>query len=175
MDTTLKQNCLKYYSILDEVVNDDGLLYDWAEPRGTTRLYDTIVEQVEAQKVRNKTYKASLPNMVKELDPVIERWMYVLTDGQDNQSTTECYDMQQLMLQERKEGLGTIFLAANQDAEVQAVRFGFDPATALTIGADKETSTRGMSYANAMASQISAECAPTPQVRFSQLERNTSI
>lgn len=153
---------------------DNDTLNSWCEPRGATRLYDTVIEAVINQKKRIQKRKSSMPKMLRELDPVFERCIYVLTDGLDNTSQKTSQDMKTLVENERKNGLKTIFLAANQDAVKQAQNFGFDPKTALTIGSDAKTSAIGMNFANQMARNMSSDTSDDIHYEFSKLERTCS-
>ena len=158
---------------------DNDTINSWCEPRGATRLYDTVIEAVINQKKRILTLKTCIekynPKYLRELDPEnMKRCIYVLTDGLDNSSQKTIQDMKDLLETERKNGLKTIFLAANQDAVKQAQNFGFDTKTALTIGSDAKTSAIGMSFANQMARNISSDTSDDIQYEFSKLQRTYS-
>ena len=56
------------------------------EPRGTTRLYDTIIEQIDEQTARVDDFKKGLHPSILQLNPRIAVICAVLTDGEDNMS-----------------------------------------------------------------------------------------
>lgn len=172
---TVAQTWIDTKNILDIEIPTMELLRLWASPRGMTRMYDTVIDAVTNQKSNTVDYIKTLPTMVRELDPHIQRWIYVITDGYDNSSLHTVNEMQTKMLSERRSGLGTILLAANiGDAQELAETFGFNKETALTIGSDAITSGLGMEYANNMARQISS-LGTIPSGGFTPLERSTSI
>lgn len=172
---TVAETWIDNKNVLDIEIPTIQQLRIWASPRGMTRMYDTVIDAVVNQKSNIVEYIKTLPRMVRELDPDIHRWIYVITDGYDNSSDHTVNEMQKRMLSERKKGLGTILLAANiGDAQKKAETFGFDKETALTIGSDAITSGRGMEYANNMARQISS-LGSVPSGGFTPLERSTSI
>ena len=165
-------------NVLDVKLPTDEELTLWANPRGMTRMYDAILYYINKKNESLKQYKKNLPAMVRELDTPVECWMYIITDGCDNKSTHTASDVKQVMEAERKAGLGTIFLAANQgDAQDLAASLGMNRDTALTIGADRFTSEIAMGYANNMTRQISSNdgtgTLPHPP-SFSLLQRSAS-
>jgi len=142
-------------------------------PSGLTRFYDTIIERVASQKARAKTILKTLPYSIRSLNPRINRVLYVLTDGEDNQS---CFGMQHLrQCLNTQKALGcftAVFLAANiGDAEVVGEQMGFDADTSLTIGNTPQFASVGMNHANSLLRAVSGGSAPPP---FTQSMRQSS-
>ena len=171
----VKATWIDNIDVLDMKIPTEEEVYLRASPRGMTRMIDTVIEAVTKQKHDIEKYRESLPLMVRELDPSIQRWLYIISDGYDNKSKHTSNEMKEIMEAERETGLGTIFLAANQgDAQDLADHLGLNRDTALTFGADRTTSSLAMGYANDMARQISSEGHPPPR-GFSAMQRSSSL
>jgi len=150
-------------------------IHKWTEPRDLTRLNDTIAERIDLQTKRLEEYKNRLSKEVWDLNPTIISTLYVLTDGMDNKSNTfsDIKLLREKVLKARKNGLKTILLAANQNAQDLAERYGFDKDLALTIGRDPTTSSIGMGYTNDMMKRIVSGEAP-PDLQFNGVMRSVS-
>ena len=146
---------------------------DMLSPSGLTRFYDTVIERVAAQKVQAKLIFKKLPYAVRCLNPMINRIIYVLTDGDDNQSDTRIADLRNcLNTNKTQNGFTAVFLAANiGNAEVIGEQMGFDADTSLTIGNDPHYASVGMNHATSLLRACSGGCTP-PQ--FTQSMRSSS-
>jgi len=133
----------------------DTDLMNWLEPRGTTRLIDTILEELTKQEKRVEEYSKNLPRMVRDLNPTISSVMQILTDGADNRSINGDEVLKRAIISAQKKGVVIIFIAANQDAIRTAHRFGINENTSLTIGNDPETSLCGLRGANELMRSVS--------------------
>ena len=115
----------------------DGVLNDMLEPRGTTRLIDTVIEQIDQQK---KEYAIWMNGRTQlEIDEGVrgERILAVITDGQDNVSLKSARDMNIAIKKLREDGVSCMFLAANQDAITQGAIFGFGAGASLNMDANR--------------------------------------
>ena len=148
---------------------------EWLEPRGATRLIDTMMEEIKAQRIRVNKYKQNLSNEVQKLNPIIRSVTQIITDGQDNRSKASDEDLNTTIIAEKKNGTTFVFLAANQDAIKTAERFGIDQNTAMTIGADQQTSLTGMQYANEMIRNITRGSSEGATPQFSNVARRQSV
>ena len=132
----------------------------WMKPRGTTRLYDTAIEELQALKSR-MTARGSTCKGIFAL----------LTDGCDNCSQSSPDDMNKVVTKARNDGITCFFLAANQDAIASGARYGFIEDQCLLTGADQETSINAFKAMNsAYTRAISGQASPA----FTQLERTES-
>ena len=146
----------------------------WVRPDGLTRLYDTIIECVDAQNKRVNEYNQNMQPMVGELTPTLNKILYVITDGYDNQSTNKTKDVHSAITDARKSGTVCILLAANQDAIQLAMVCGFDEKIALTIGSDPHTTELAMGFTNTLVRAISSGSSRTDSLEFSELQRSSS-
>lgn len=137
-------------------------------PRYSTRLYDTILEELAEQKTRVDDYKQSLHPSVKALNPRITVICAVLTDGEDNASEHGSKDVRKKIEEHIREYDATCqFIAANQDANYTGVRMGFPIETCLQMDADPK-------HAAAAMECITSSCLRTisgESPHFSQEER----
>ena len=142
-------------------------------PNGLTRFYDTILERVASQKARSKAIRKALPYSIRCLNPRINRVLYVLTDGEDNQSSMGMQHLRKCLNTQKAQGDFTpVFLAANiGDAEIVGEQMGFDADTSLTIGNTPQFASVGMNHANSLLRAVSGGSAPPP---FTQTMRQTS-
>jgi len=152
--------------------HNDKNVSEWIEPRGSTRLIDTILEEIQFQKERKETYLKSLSKEVLALNPKICCVIQIVTDGEDNMSTHNDEELNIEVIKHKEDGAHFVFLAANQDAIQTAQRFGIDDDTAMTIDNDFDSSTHGMRCASDMVCNITSGSSDTP--RFSDLQRQMS-
>ena len=150
----------------------DENINDWVEPRGSTRLIDTIIEEIKLQKERKETYLKNLSKEVRALNPKICCVIQIVTDGEDNMSTHNDEELNSEVVKHKEDGAHFVFLAANQDAIQTAQRFGIDDDTAMTIDNDFDSSTHGMRCASGLVRSITSGSSDTP--RFSDLQRQMS-
>tara|TARA_B100000900_G_C20467886_1_gene670073 strand:- start:147 stop:1046 length:900 start_codon:yes stop_codon:yes gene_type:complete len=152
--------------------HNDKNVSEWIEPRGSTRLIDTIIEEIQFQKERKETYLKTLSKEVLALNPKICCVIQIVTDGEDNMSTHNDEELNIEVIKHKEDGAHFVFLAANQDAIQTAQRFGIDDDTAMTIDNDFDSSTHGMRCASDMVCNITSGSSDTP--RFSDLQRQMS-
>ena len=145
----------------------------WLKPRNTTLLIDTLLARIAVLRTRVKDYKATLPE--DERDTLVTSTLYVLTDGQDNQSVHSSKHLNKAMTEARQDKTinHTIFLAANQDAISSAKAFGFDADASLTIGASPDDAWRGMRSASEMMSRVTTSA--TKRAVFSDSDREGAV
>lgn len=143
------------------------------KPGGATRCYDTVIERLKAQDQRIKQALSKLPYAIRSLNPKVTRILYLLTDGEDNQSRTSIRHFQHFIHnQKTKHNLKSIFLAANiGDAEIVGRQMGFDSNTCLTIGNNYHFSSNGMASAGHVLRQFSQNM---PAPAFTPLQRASS-
>ena len=134
---------------------------EWIEPRGTTRLYDTIV-----------TAAIKLKENVHEDESGV---LIVMTDGVDNAS--ECgHATVKKTLEALPDNIECIFMAANiGDAQDVGASMGFRADTSLTFTPDaSDTAFRCMSQ-SALRSVTGGSAAFTGMERQSSVNRTDNI
>jgi hypothetical protein len=143
------------------------------KPSGSTRCYDTVIERIRAQDQRIKEAISKLPYAIRALNPTVTRILYLLTDGEDNQSGTTVRHFQHFMHEQKTtHNLKSIFLAANiGDAQIVGTQMGFDSNTCLTIGNNYHLSSNGMASAGHVLRQFSQNM---PAPAFTALQRASS-
>ena len=109
----------------------------WMRPTGCTRLYDTVIEELEIL-IHKKNARG------KECKAVFA----LFTDGKDNVSDGSLSEMNKAVKNARDQKVVCYFLAANQDAIATGHRYGFDRQRCLTTGADPETSSQAYKTLN---------------------------
>jgi hypothetical protein len=130
--------------------------YDWMKPRGSTRLYDTAINDLDNIVSKAKEFKENLPRAVKMLNPEVSIVWACCTDGYDNVSTKNAEDLKEKVLWAREQGVKCFFLAANQDAMATGQRYGFSPETSMTYTPDAEHST--MAFRSVSTNMRQASC-----------------
>jgi len=127
----------------------------WVEPRGTTRLYDTIV-----------TAATNLKKNVKEDESAV---FIVMTDGFDNASESNRITVKNT-LETLPDNIECIFMAANiGDAQSVGQTLGFREDTSLTFTPDASQA------AFECMSQSSLRCVSGGTAAFTKLERESSV
>lgn len=146
-------------------------LHKGLEPRGTTRLYDTIINEAMAQNKRVTQFRNSLHPSVLALNPRIVVILAVLTDGEDNVSSCRSSEVRAIITHHIKEFDATCqFIAANQNANMSGARMGFPVETCLQMDADPE-------HAAAAMESVTYSCIRTisgESPHFSDIERTSS-
>lgn len=106
------------------------LNYDTYIPRGLTALLDAIGKTI---KLLNKRYKA-----VKKGNIPDKTIFVIITDGLENNSTKYTRDeiFKKIRKNENKNGWEFVFLGANQDAIVEANKYGIPAKRAMTYASD---------------------------------------
>ena len=112
----------------------------WMKPRGSTRLYDTAIEDLDNIIEKVEEFKNNLPRAVKMLNPDVSIVWACCTDGYDNSSVNTGEDLKKKVLWAREKGVKCFFLAANQDAVTTGQSYGFSADTSMTYTADAEHS-----------------------------------
>lgn len=106
--------------------------------RGTTKLFDTAITDLDNIVVSRDILFDNLPPALKKINPKIAMIWACCTDGFDNESTHTRQEFREKVLWARSKGVKCFFLAANQDAQTVGQEYGFNPDTSLTFGADVE-------------------------------------
>ena len=143
---------------------------EWMKPRGSTRLYDTAIEDLENIVQKAEEFKQNLPRNVRILNPEISIVWACCTDGFDNSSMNTSEDLKNKVLWAREKGVKCFFLAANQDAVTTGESYGFSPDQSLTYTASAENAPHAFrSISNNMRQ---ASCGKS--YAFTQLQRDSS-
>ena len=138
---------------------EEDQVQEWLTPRGCTRLYDTVIEELDLLRKRKDSRGGSECHAVFAL----------FTDGEDNVSEADNTDMNLAVTNARAEGITCFFLAANQDAIASGLKYGFDSNQCLTTGDDPTSSS---SAYEAMSSVFSRTlCTPSSTSVFTPVER----
>jgi hypothetical protein len=148
-------------------------------PRGTTRLYDTAVEDLDRLLKNVETFRNSLHPYAKALNPKISVTWVCCTDGKDNESIEYFKgDLKERVLLARKKGVKCFFIAANQDAVLTGSSYGFSGDNSLSFSANKqnaECAFRSVSYNMRRASSGSNNTQFTQNMRVSSLASDDSL
>ena len=137
---------------------EEDQVQGWLTPRGCTRLYDTVIEELELLRKRKNSRGGSKCRAVFAL----------FTDGEDNVSDADNTDMNRAVTNARAEGIACFFLAANQDAIASGLTYGFDSNQCLTTGDDPTSSS---SAYEAMSSIFTRTLRTSSPSVFSPIER----
>lgn len=147
-------------------------------PRGTTRLYDTAVEDIDRLLKNVETFRNSLHPNVKALNPKISVTWVCCTDGKDNESIEHFKgDLRDRVLLARKKGVKCFFIAANQDAVLTGSSYGFSGDNSLSFSANKQNAEfafRSVSDNMRRASSGSNNTPFTQNMRVSSLATDDS-
>jgi hypothetical protein len=121
-------------------------------PRGSTRLYDTAVEEIQDQARRCEVYKTGISPEVLGLGVSMSVVFMLLTDGADNVSVRSPQALREAV-ETHCVGHGTSaqFIAANQDAVGTGTQLGFPAETCLQMDADPDHGRAAMASATASA------------------------
>mgnify|MGYP001593976033 CR=1 FL=1 len=151
---------------------DDDFCFQAMKARGTTKLYDTAITDLENIVIARDTLYESLPSRIRSLNPEIAMIWACCTDGFDNKSTHTRKEFREKVLWAREKGVKCFFLAANQEAQVVGRDYGFDPNTSLTFGADVEHVEFAMRSVTQCMRQVSQG---NNNYVFSQMMREQSV
>ena len=143
---------------------------NWMQPRGSTRLYDTAIEDLDNIIQKAKEFKKNLPRAVKMLNPEVSIVWACCTDGYDNCSVNGANDLKNKVLWAREQGVKCFFLAANQDAVTTGQNYGFSADTSMTYTADAQHSA--MAFRSVSTNMKQASCGKSGT--FTQCQRQSS-
>lgn len=144
---------------------------EWMKPRGSTRLYDTAIEDLENIVQKAEEFKKNLPRNIRDLNPEISIVWACCTDGFDNSSMKTSKDLKNKVLWAREKGVKCFFLAANQDAVTTGESYGFSPDQSLTYTASAQYAE--MAFRNVSTNMRQASCGES--YTFTQLQRDSSL
>jgi len=141
-------------------------------PRGMTRLNDTVIESLNELKLAKENYLNTLSNEARSLNPKIVQILVVITDGQDNESSSNISEVREKILEFREGGGEAILMAANMDAQEIGSRYGFNDEQCLTVhNSDTNAIQSGF---RSLTSVIRDTSLGTPAVGFTQTQRTLS-
>ena len=143
---------------------------NWMKPRGSTRLYDTAIEDLDNIIAKVEEFKKNLPRAVKMLNPKVSIVWACCTDGYDNCSVNSSNDLKNKVLWAREQGVKCFFLAANQDAVTTGKNYGFSPDTSMTYTADAQHSAMAFRSVSTNMKQASRG----ENYTFTQYQRQSS-
>lgn len=141
-------------------------------PRGTTRLYDTAIEDINDLLNNVEKFKNTLPNSVKRLNPAISITWVCCTDGMDNNSINTSEDLKERVMAARKKGVKCFFIAANQDAVMTGDCYGFKQDSSLTFSAN--IINAGMAFRSVSENMRRVSCG-SKNTTFTQSMRQSSL
>jgi Mg-chelatase subunit ChlD len=131
------------------------------EPRGTTALYDAVAKTVQSLEEGIKSKK----------NPPEQAVMVVVTDGYENASQEyKSDDLKSLIESKKSDGWEFIFLAAGQDAILEAGKMGIGGGTSLTY----DTANYGQTVAMASTS-VSSYRATANMDSFTDADRKKAV
>ena len=156
---------------VDDGTYDSQFCCTAMKARGSTKLYDTAMEDLDRIVEARDNLFDSLPANIKNLNPDIAMIWACCTDGFDNKSVHTRKEFREKVLWARNKGVKCFFLAANQDAQVVGAEYGFNPDTSLTFGADVERTECALRSVTQVMREVS--CGNSDSV-FTQLMRETS-
>ena len=149
-------------------------------PRGSTRLYDTIIDSICRQIKRLEKKFKEMPLEVQFLVQD-QPWLFAascspMTDGQDNTSAEGAQGECKTVLEDyqRKYCATAMVLAANQDAANLAETLGLNRDSGLQMGTTGDECMAAMSSAAAAQLRSATSGGLPPPSLFTQLERETS-
>ena len=138
------------------------IIKDGVEPRGWTRLYDTIHQAA--------IYTTKLQE--KQGQPNSRGFMVIITDGEDNLSDITHNDLKKEIESHQKTGMEYIFIGANINARNTGSALGISPNACIQFSPVPQLTQTAFSNLG-MAIQRSIE-TDDGEFKFSQLERQTS-
>lgn len=128
---------------------------DWSKPRGSTKLYDTAIMEINKLRKRLESYKKGNPT--KKVVGVFQ----LFSDGYDNASTFSDVDLKRAIEDAKKEGIVCIYLGIGQDALAIGQSYGFNVEQSLSVDVGEETS--GMAFRGSSLNAMRSATSGTPQ------------
>ena len=120
--------------------SDIGYAYNSMEPRGTTRLYDTVMFAIYQQQNRINNILNGMSREVRLLQPELCISFTLLTDGEDNMS--HMFSKEEMAIEirthRRKYNAQCFFAAANQNALIVGNEYGFGRDNSLQMSTNEE-------------------------------------
>jgi len=142
-------------------------------PRGTTKLYDTAIDDIKTLIKNVKAFRKTLHPMVKKLNPKISMTWACCTDGMDNESMRyDASDLKRYVTHARKLGVKCFFIAANQDAVTTGQQYGFDGDASLTFSSNRRNAAAAFRCVSQNMRRVSSGSSNTP---FTQSMRMASL
>ena len=142
-------------------------------PRGTTRLYDTAVEDIDKLLNNVKTFRQSLHPYVRKLNPTISMTWACCTDGKDNASISNFKrEFRDKVLFARGVGVKCFFIAANQDAILTGNQYGFSGDNSLSFSSNRQNAAAAFRSVSENMRRVSSGSSDTP---FTQNMRQSSL
>ena len=138
---------------------------EWSMPRGSTKLYDTAIMDINKLRKRIKAYKKSHPG--KKVSGVFQ----LFSDGYDNASTFTNDDLKRAIEDAKKEGIVCIYLGIGQDALAIGQSYGFNVDQSLSVDVGEHTS--GVAFRGCSLNAVRSATSGTPQI-IPQCLRQTS-
>lgn len=143
-------------------------------PSGCTRLIDTVLEEVSAQRARVEARVAAWPPAVRALDPARAVVLAVLTDGQDNQSKRSPQELHTAIEEHRQWGAVCQFIAANQDAVQVGAGLGFSEDLCLQMDATPDCASGALRAASLAIGRATSGEGGDFALAFTPAERTLS-
>ena len=138
---------------------------EWSKPRGSTKLYDTAIMDINKLRKRIKAYKKNHPT--KKVSGVFQ----LFSDGYDNASVFSNADLKRAIEDAKKEGIVCIYLGIGQDALAVGQSYGFNIDQSLSVDVGEQTST--MAFRGCSLNAVRSATSGTPQT-IPQCLRQTS-
>jgi len=157
--------------ITQSITND---IYNSMIPRSTTRLFDTAIEAILEQQNQLTKYVDDFNKKHSEivsLGPNMASSFTLLTDGDDNESSTTSFDLKTLVSEHEKlYNTSCLFAAANQDALLSGTNYGFSQNNSLQIGSNEDDARAAFRS----CTQASIRSATNERSGYNQAEREQS-
>lgn len=153
----------EYYLMESKPIKNINLLnHSDLQPRGQTALYDAMGKSL--QKFINMKN-----NNADSFDSCV---IYVATDGYENVSKIyNSYNLSELINQAKEKNIELLYLAANQDAILEAQKFGLSSSNAINYSENRSnTEAVYRSAASAVSRNRRGQ-----SVNFTQSERSSSL
>lgn len=162
-DNKVEQNI--NYEPMDKVIISMKDAHNWSNPRGSTKLYDTVIQEI--CKLRKKIKERKERNPELHVHGIFQ----LFSDGYDNNSVVSIDMMKNAIQEARKEGISCYYLGIGQDAVEIGQDYGFSADESLTVDVGNKTS--GFAFRSCSANMLrAASTGTTPS--FSQVMRQSS-
>jgi hypothetical protein len=153
------------YVDVNDVEISIGQAREWSKPRGSTKLYDTAIREINKLRKKVNEHKNNHPELI------VKGIFQLFSDGYDNCSKHSKDFLNEAIKAARKEGITCYYLGIGQDAIEMGQQYGFSQDESLTV--DVGDLTAGVAFRscslNALRSATTGESTP-----FTQLMRESS-